>query len=114
MAEDPGNYQPGNYVFQTLRTINAEEMKRLVKLMQTAKEQYEAQDDDETVETTEPEILRKTFPPIEESHEMNIANVIQTCNFLFRDGWVTQPHSRDQAHSVAAVHSSEATSESSG
>nr|P0CO50.1 RecName: Full=ATP-dependent DNA helicase II subunit 1; AltName: Full=ATP-dependent DNA helicase II subunit Ku70 [Cryptococcus neoformans var. neoformans JEC21]P0CO51.1 RecName: Full=ATP-dependent DNA helicase II subunit 1; AltName: Full=ATP-dependent DNA helicase II subunit Ku70 [Cryptococcus neoformans var. neoformans B-3501A] len=86
VAEDPGNYQPGNYVFQTLRTINAEEMKRLVKLMQTAKEQYEAQDDDETVETTEPEILRKTFPPIEESHEMNIANVIQTCNFLFRDG----------------------------
>ncbi|KIR62445.1 ATP-dependent DNA helicase II subunit 1 [Cryptococcus bacillisporus CA1873] len=86
VAEDPGNYQPGNFVFQTLRTINAEEMKRLAKLMQTAKEQYEAQGDDEAVETTEPEILRETFPPIEESHEMNIANVIQTCNFLFRDG----------------------------
>lgn len=80
-------------------------MKRLAKLMQTAKEQYEAQGDDEAVETTEPEILRETFPPIEMSHEMNIANVIQTCNFLFRDGWVTRLRSGDQAHSVAAVHS---------
>lgn len=80
-------------------------MKRLAKLIQTAKEQYEARGDDEAVETTEPEILRETFPPIEESHEMNIANVIQTCNFLFRDGWVKRLHPRDQAYSIAVVHS---------
>ncbi|WVW86165.1 hypothetical protein I302_108206 [Kwoniella bestiolae CBS 10118] len=90
---DPGNtpsssqasYKPGTQVYQNLRTINAEEIKRIVKLMESAKEQYDSQKQDQDVETIQPEIFGKTFPPCDKKEELNIADVLVTCNFLFRD-----------------------------
>ncbi|OCF61269.1 hypothetical protein L486_00916 [Kwoniella mangroviensis CBS 10435] len=90
---DPGNipsssqasYKPGTQVYQNLRIINAEEIKRIVKLMERAKDQYDAQGKDEDVKTEEPEVFSETFPPCDKSEEMNIADVLVTCNFLFRD-----------------------------
>ncbi|WVR00189.1 hypothetical protein IAU59_007331 [Kwoniella sp. CBS 9459] len=80
-----GNYKPGTTVYQTLRTINAEEIKRIVKLLEIAKDQYTSQGDDDGVKSEEPEVFREKFPPCEEEEELNIADVLVTCNFLFRD-----------------------------
>ncbi|WVO14247.1 hypothetical protein L204_101879 [Cryptococcus depauperatus] len=77
-------YMAGTHVFQPLHTINTDEMKRLVKLVQTAKEQYESQSKDKTVETIEPDILQKAFPAIDQ--ELNVADVLRICNFMYRDG----------------------------
>lgn len=80
-----GAYKPGTYVVQAVRQINPSDIKRLVKLLQTANEQYDEQEDNDEP-TVEPAILRKTFPPCAPRNELNIADVLSTCNFLFRDG----------------------------
>ncbi|WWC72003.1 uncharacterized protein I206_105962 [Kwoniella pini CBS 10737] len=90
---DPGNtpsssqasYKPGTQVYQNLRTISAEEIKRIVKLLEKAKDQYDAQNEDDGHKTVQPEILGLTFPPCDKEEELNIADVLVTCNFLFRD-----------------------------
>ena len=54
--------------------------------METANEQYLAHlEEDEDVKTVQPEILTKTFPPCPKDKELNIADVLVTCNFIFRD-----------------------------
>lgn len=78
-----GNYKPGTLVYSNLRTINAEEIKRIIKLKERADDEYSAQDGDE--DTTQPTALSKEFPPCREKDELNIADVLVTCNFLFRD-----------------------------
>jgi ATP-dependent DNA helicase 2 subunit 1 len=81
-----GNYKPGTFIFQNLRTISAEEIKKAVKLLEEADEQYsEMAEGDEGAETEEPAVLRELFPPCKEEDELNIADVLVTCNFLFRD-----------------------------
>jgi ATP-dependent DNA helicase 2 subunit 1 len=75
-------------VYQQLRTINAEEMKKVIKLVEAAQEQYEVQTEDEDTQTIQPQVLSDTFPAAEETAELNIADVLVTCNFLFRDAWV--------------------------
>ncbi|ODN73262.1 hypothetical protein L202_07815 [Cryptococcus amylolentus CBS 6039] len=90
VTESPGNHETGTFAYQSLRTINAEEMKKLVQLMAAAKEEYENQNPKE--DSQEPEILGETFRPIAKSEEMNIANVLRACMFLFRDGQVTPGH----------------------
>jgi len=40
---------------------------------------------DDDVTTMEPEVIRELFPPCDPKHEMNIADMLVTCNFLFRD-----------------------------
>ncbi|KAL1412750.1 ATP-dependent DNA helicase II subunit 1 [Vanrija albida] len=80
-----GTYKPGTYVVQAVRQINPSDIKRLVKLLQTANEQYDKQEDNDEP-TVEPPILRKTFPPCAPKNELNLADVLSTCNFLFRDG----------------------------
>ncbi|OCF44617.1 hypothetical protein I317_01504 [Kwoniella heveanensis CBS 569] len=80
-----GNYKPGTSVYQSLRTINAEEIKRIVKLMEVAKDQYDSVGDDDGAKTKEPEVFKENFPPCEEGDELNVADVLVTCNFLFRD-----------------------------
>lgn len=50
--------------------------------MEVANEQYESQEGDENAQ---PEILEETFPPCKEGEELNIADVLVTCNFIFRD-----------------------------
>lgn len=84
-SSSQGNYKPGTQVYQNLRPINAEEIKRIVKLLEIAKDQYDSQGDNEDAETTQPEVLRETFPPCRKGEELNIADVLVTCNFLFRD-----------------------------
>ncbi|WOO82294.1 ATP-dependent DNA helicase II subunit 1 [Vanrija pseudolonga] len=84
-ASPHGTYKPGTYVVQAVRQINPSDIKRLVKLLQTANEQYDEQEDSDEP-TVEPPILRKTFPPCAPKNELNIADVLSTCNFLFRDG----------------------------
>ncbi|WWD19602.1 hypothetical protein CI109_104064 [Kwoniella shandongensis] len=84
-SSSTGNYKPGTHVYQSLRTINAEEIKRIVKLMEVAKDQYDNQEPDEDVETTQPEVFGETFPSCSKKEELNIADVLVTCNFLFRD-----------------------------
>jgi len=78
-----GNYKPGTHVYQPLRTINAEEIKRIVRLQKSAQEEYEAQDADD--ETVQPTVLAEAFPPCKKGDELNIADILVTCNLLFRD-----------------------------
>ncbi|RXK40524.1 hypothetical protein M231_02176 [Tremella mesenterica] len=80
-----GNYKPGTLVYQSLRTINAEEIKRILKLVERANGQYEEQHEDDSTPTVEPEALVEAFPPCAEGEQLNIADVLVTCNFLFRD-----------------------------
>ena len=51
--------------------------------MEDVDEQYQAQEEDD--ETVEPAALREAFPPCDKKEELNIADVLVTCNFLFRD-----------------------------
>lgn len=67
--------------------INAEEIKKIIKLVEAVQEQYDDMDDDST--PIEPEILAETFPPAKDGDMLNIADVLATCNFMFRDASVT-------------------------
>lgn len=55
--------------------------------MELANEQYltHTDEDDEEAKTVQPEILAQTFPPCDKDKELNIADVLVTCNFIFRD-----------------------------
>jgi ATP-dependent DNA helicase 2 subunit 1 len=53
--------------------------------METTNSQYLQDDGEEDTPTTQPAILGKTFPPCETDKELNIAEVLVTCNFIFRD-----------------------------
>jgi ATP-dependent DNA helicase 2 subunit 1 len=72
-------------VYQPLRTINAEEMKRIIKLNERVQSQYEAQSGDDSTPSIQPAALSEVFPPANEGEELNVADVLVTCNFLFRD-----------------------------
>lgn len=50
--------------------------------MEAANDQHASQEGDENVQ---PEIIGETFPPCKEGEELNIADVLVTCNFIFRD-----------------------------
>lgn len=80
-----GNYKPGTMVYQPLRTINAEEMKKIIKLLESAQGEYGDQDSDEDTPTVQPDSLSQAFPPAKEGNELNVVDVLVTCNFLFRD-----------------------------
>lgn len=67
-----------------MRQISAEEIKRLIQILRTADEQYAEQADDDEP-TVEPAILRESFPPRDKKHELNPADVLTTCKFVFRD-----------------------------
>ncbi|WRT70242.1 uncharacterized protein IL334_007237 [Kwoniella shivajii] len=87
-SSSQASYKPGTLVYQNLRTINAEEIKRIVKLMENVNNQYESQGNEEDAQdekTVQPKILGETFPSCEKDQELNIADVLVTCNFLFRD-----------------------------
>jgi ATP-dependent DNA helicase 2 subunit 1 len=86
-SSSSGNYKPGTYVYQNLQTINAEEIKKVIKLMEMANDQYlsHLNDDDDDSPAVQPEILGETFPPCEKDKELNVAEVLVTCNFIFRD-----------------------------
>lgn len=84
-SSDGGNYKPGTMVYQPLRTINAEEMKRIIRLNEKVQGQYEAQDGDENTPSVQPKALSEAFPPASQGEELNVADVLVTCNFLFRD-----------------------------
>ncbi|KAL7418434.1 ATP-dependent DNA helicase II subunit 1 [Cryptotrichosporon argae] len=77
-------YKPGTYVYQALRTLSAEEIKRIIKLVERAADEYKDQDNDDE-KTVQPACLSEQFPPCDKSDEMNVADVLVTCNFLFRD-----------------------------
>jgi ATP-dependent DNA helicase 2 subunit 1 len=53
--------------------------------METANNQYLQDDGQEDTPTTQPTILGETFPPCDKDKELNIAEVLVTCNFIFRD-----------------------------
>lgn len=74
----------GTYVVQPLRTISAEEIKRLIKLLEQANDEYAEQADGDTP-TVEPAVLRETYPSIAPKDELNTAGVFQACMYLFRD-----------------------------
>ena len=52
--------------------------------MEEASDQYHDMEDEDT---SQPVILGETFPPIAKKEEMNMADVLVTCNFLFRDAY---------------------------
>ena len=58
--------------------------------MEAANEQYlsHMESDDEDTKTVQPEILSETFPPCPKDKELNVADVLVTCNFIFRDALV--------------------------
>ena len=84
-SSDGGSYKPGTMVYQPLRTINAEEMKKIIKLNERVQSEYEAQHDDENTPSVQPAALAEAFPPANKGEELNVADVLVTCNFLFRD-----------------------------
>lgn len=55
--------------------------------MELANEQYlsHTEGDEDETETVQPEVLAQTFPPCDKDSELNIADVLVTCNFIFRD-----------------------------
>lgn len=53
--------------------------------MEAANEQYLSYMDDDDPKTAQPAILSETFPPCEADKELNVADVLVTCNFIFRD-----------------------------
>jgi ATP-dependent DNA helicase 2 subunit 1 len=55
--------------------------------MEAANEQYlsHLNEDDDDAPAIQPEILSETFPPCEKDKELNVAEVLVTCNFIFRD-----------------------------
>ncbi|KAK4689603.1 ATP-dependent DNA helicase 2 subunit 1, partial [Tremellales sp. Uapishka_1] len=79
-----GDQKPGTLVFSPIRTINAEEIKRVIKLLQKAEAEYQDQNEDDP-KTVQPPFLGTTFPPCSKEDELNVADVFRTCNFLFRD-----------------------------
>lgn len=76
---------PGTLVYQNLRMINAEEIKRIIKLVEAVQAEYEAQDVDEDVKTIEPDTLKEEFPARKKGQELNTTEVLRTCNTVFRD-----------------------------
>lgn len=80
-ASGSSNYKPGTIVYQPLRTINAEVTKKIIGLTESAQEEYDSQVGD----TVQPSILSEAFPSCKEGDELNVADVLVTCNFLFRD-----------------------------
>ncbi|KLT41005.1 SPOC domain-like protein [Cutaneotrichosporon oleaginosum] len=79
-----GSVRDGTYVVQPLRTISAEEIKRLIKLLERANDEYAEQEDGDAP-TVEPTVLRENFPPVALKDELNTAGVFQACMYLFRD-----------------------------
>jgi ATP-dependent DNA helicase 2 subunit 1 len=65
--------------------INAEEIKKIIKLVEAVQEQHDEMDEEDTAE---PAILGETFPPAKQGDMLNIADVLATCNFMFRDASV--------------------------
>ena len=63
--------------------INAEEIKRIIKLKERYDAEYSSQEEDE--ETVQPPCIAEEIPPCKPGEELNIADVLVTCNFLFRD-----------------------------
>ena len=61
--------------------INAEEIKRIVKLIEQARDEHDALDEG----GSQPAVIGENFPPCQKGDELNIADVLVTCNFLFRD-----------------------------
>lgn len=50
--------------------------------METANEQWTNSEEEDNVQ---PEVISGTFPACKEGEELNIADVLVTCNFIFRD-----------------------------
>lgn len=65
--------------------INAEEIKRIIKLVEAVQAEYEAQDGDEDAKTVEPDTLKQEFPARKKAQELNTTEVLRTCNTVFRD-----------------------------
>lgn len=51
--------------------------------MEKVNEQYDNMDSEGP--TVEPEALKEAFPPADSRDELNIADVLSTCNLIFRD-----------------------------
>jgi ATP-dependent DNA helicase 2 subunit 1 len=69
---------------QPLRTISAEDIKVLIKLLEQANDEYAEQDDADAT-TVEPAVLRESYPAAASKDELNTAGVFQACMYLFRD-----------------------------
>lgn len=80
-----GKSGTGIQLFQQLRQISAEEIRRIYKIVEQANAQYDQQSESND-DTVEPAILRQLFPPRPVDDEVNIANVFTECNHHFRDG----------------------------
>lgn len=83
-ADDGISHPKKTHVVQALRTISADEIKRLIKVLESADDEYAAQGDTDEP-TTEPAILRETYPPVKPDEELNPADVLRACLYLFRD-----------------------------
>jgi hypothetical protein len=89
-------------LYQPLRQVNAEEIKRVRSLLKgetllaledgdlltlsrlDANNELAEQPKDED-ERTEPDILRETFRPIDPEEALDMADVFECCNHVFRD-----------------------------
>ncbi|KAJ9122348.1 hypothetical protein QFC22_001769 [Naganishia vaughanmartiniae] len=77
-------FRRGTVLYQPLRQINAEEIKRIKSLLEDANAELAEQPEDEDARK-EPEILSETFQPIQADEMLDMADVFECCNHVFRD-----------------------------
>ncbi|KAI5453371.1 ATP-dependent DNA helicase II subunit 1 [Naganishia albida] len=83
-GERSETFRRGTVLYQPLRQVNAEEIKRVRSLLEDANNELAEQPKDED-ERTEPDILRGTFKPIDPEEALDMADVFECCNHVFRD-----------------------------
>ncbi|KAI0926332.1 hypothetical protein AcV5_008825 [Taiwanofungus camphoratus] len=71
-ANGPGaQIKSGNFVYQPISTINAQDVQELMRLLDAARDK--------------PDILREKFPPLTETR-VPMGDVFTSCNWVMRDG----------------------------
>ncbi|KAJ9102284.1 hypothetical protein QFC19_004832 [Naganishia cerealis] len=83
-GERSETFRRGTVLYQPLRQINAEEIKRLKSLLEDANAELARQPEKEGFRE-EPNILRETFQPISGEETLDMADVFECCNHVFRD-----------------------------
>lgn len=83
-GERSETFRRGTVLYQPLRQINAEEIKRIKSLLEDANAQLAEQPEDEDARK-EPDVLSETFQPIDADEMLDMADVFECCNHVFRD-----------------------------
>lgn len=78
------NFRTGTILFQSMRQINAEEIKRIKNFIEDANEQLATQPSS-SEHRSQPQSISVQFPPLPENEPVDMADVFECCNHAFRD-----------------------------